>query len=322
MTEVVGVAWVVSWVTVGRLIRLGGDWALDLPNHRSLHHQPVPRIGGLGLLAGFVAALAMAPEGAPPAAVLLGLSLLAVVSLIDDLSGLPAAWRLLAQIVAVGLALHGLGAPLSHWWWLLPFGVWCVNLYNFMDGADGLAGGMAVSGFGALGAAAWMWGDGRAALPYWSLSAAALGFLAWNRPPARIFLGDVGSTSLGYLAFALSAQGIGRGWFMPWLPLIAFAPFLLDSSATLLRRLLRGERFWEPHRQHLYQRIVARGGSHVVLLRLAWPLMLTCALLALGFEWLWRGGWSGLAVALLAAVCVALALLYTALIRKAIDGAS
>ena len=283
-------AFVVAVITVGLLSRLDTDWASALPNHRSLHQRPVPRIGGLGLLAGFVAGLAFAPAAAPPTPVLAGLLLLALVSLIDDLRGLPAAWRLLVQGVAIGLALHGLGAPPADWWWLLPLGVWCVNLYNFMDGADGLAGGMAVSGFGAMGLALPCWSGAASATPSLVLAASAAGFLIWNRPPARIFLGDVGSTSLGYLAFVLALDGIDRGGFSPWLPTIAFAPFLFDSGLTLTRRLLRGERVWEPHREHLYQRYVAARGGHRALLWVAWPVMLACALLALGVEWLGRAG--------------------------------
>ncbi len=287
-------AFLVAAIAVGLLSRLDTDWAHDLPNHRSLHTRPVPRIGGLGLLAGFVVGLAVAPAATPPTPVLAGLLLLALVSLIDDLRGLPAAWRLLVQGIVVGLALHGLDVPPADWWWLLPLGVWSINLYNFMDGADGLAGGMAVTGFGAMGLALSWWDNPIHAIPPLDLAAAAAGFLLWNRPPARIFLGDVGSTSLGYLAFTLALAGIAEGGFSPWLPLIAFAPFLFDSGLTLTRRLLRGERVWEPHRVHLYQCYVAARGGHWALLRVAWPLMLACALLALGGEWWLRRGATGI----------------------------
>ncbi len=286
-------SFLVAAIGVGMLVRLDADWARDCPNHRSLHVRPVPRVGGLGLLAGFVAGLAaglaVVPAAAPSPAVLGGLALLALVSLGDDLRGLPVTARLLVQIVAVALALHGLGVPLADWWWLLPLGAWSINLYNFMDGADGLAGGMAVAGFGAMGLALLWWGGAGHAIEALDLAAAAAGFLLWNHPPARIFLGDVGSTSLGYLAFTLALQGVLEGGFGPWLPVIAFAPFLVDSSLTLARRLLRGERVWEPHREHFYQRLVAARGSHRALLRVAWPAMAVCAASALMAEWWLRG---------------------------------
>src|SRR6185503_20140435 len=171
-----------------------------------------------------------------------------LVSFVDDLRGMPTWLRLL---------LHLAGAALLAAYVLLPMhplelalivlGIaWLTNLYNFMDGADGLAGGMAVIGFGAFALAAGVASPlGIAAL---ALASASAGFLAWNFPPARVFLGDAGSIPLGFLAGALGLQGVAAGAWPAWFPAVVFAPFVIDASVTVLRRLFRGERIWRAHR--------------------------------------------------------------------------
>lgn len=274
----IAAAFIVCWLTLSWLLRRG-SLPMDHPNARSLHATPTPRIGGLGIMAGvFVAVVWLADASLLP--VVLAALLLAGVSLLDDLRGLPVALRFLAHFVAATGCLLALGLT---GWLLLPSVlavVWMTNLYNFMDGADGLAGGMAVTGFGTLALAAW-WGDaaGLAALCA-AIAAAALAFLRFNFPPARLFMGDAGSIPLGFLAAVLGILGVQKGLW-PWLfPVLAFSPFIVDASVTLARRALRGEKIWQAHRSHYYQRVVLLGASHRRLAWAAYALMLAGATLA------------------------------------------
>jgi UDP-N-acetylmuramyl pentapeptide phosphotransferase/UDP-N-acetylglucosamine-1-phosphate transferase len=158
---------------------------------------------------------------------------------------------------------------------------WTINLYNFMDGADGLAGGMTVIGFCAYAVAAALAGDAPFALTSLCVAAATAAFLIFNFPPARIFMGDSGSIPLGFLAAALGLLGWHDGLWPLWFPLVVFAPFVVDASVTLARRALRGERFWQAHRSHYYQRLVLTGWSHRQLALAEYGLMLVSAVAAL-----------------------------------------
>jgi UDP-N-acetylmuramyl pentapeptide phosphotransferase/UDP-N-acetylglucosamine-1-phosphate transferase len=137
---------------------------------------------------------------------------------------------------------------------------WSANLYNFMDGSDGLAGAMALVGFGALAIAA---SDDRALrIAAVALSCAAIPFLAVNRPPARVFMGDVGAVPAGFMAALLGLAGVLRGDWPAWFPVLVFLPFVADATTTLARRALSGERPWEAHRDHYYQRFHQLGAGH------------------------------------------------------------
>ncbi|MDP1864021.1 MAG: glycosyltransferase family 4 protein [Thiobacillus sp.] len=260
------------------LLRRGG-LPMDHPNERSLHVTPTPRIGGLGVMAGvLVAAVWLADAALLP--VVLGAFALAVVSVLDDVRGLPVSVRFLAHfVVAVGCLLM-LGVT---GWALLASMlavVWMTNLYNFMDGSDGLAGGMAVIGFGSLALAAWLGNAPALAAFSAAIAAAALAFLRFNFPPAKVFMGDAGSIPLGFLAAVLGILGAQRNVW-PWLfPLLVFSPFIVDASMTLARRGLRGEKIWQAHRSHYYQRVVLLGASHRQLAWAAYALMLAGAALA------------------------------------------
>ncbi|HEX7971147.1 MAG TPA: glycosyltransferase family 4 protein [Thiobacillus sp.] len=261
------------------MLRRGERLPMDHPNERSLHATPTPRIGGLGIMAGvLVAAIWLGGAGVLP--VVLAAAALAALSMLDDARGLPVALRFLAHFAAAVACLLALG--LSGWTLLAGTlaAVWMTNLYNFMDGSDGLAGGMAAIGFGALALAAWLGGAADLAAFSASIAAAALAFLRFNFPPARLFMGDAGSIPLGFLAAALGIDGaMQRVW--PWLfPLLVFSPFILDASVTLVRRALRGEKVWQAHRSHYYQRAVLLGASHRQLALVAYMLMLLSAALA------------------------------------------
>ena len=255
-------------------------WFLDHPNPRSLHATPVPRTGGLGVVPGLAVGVLIAGGDVLLVALTLALMLL---SLLDDWKHLPASWRLLGHLGAGG-AFVLTYFPAVDWtvFALLTLAVaWMINLYNFMDGADGLAGGMTVIGFGAYAAAGALAGDASFALTSLCVAAAATAFLIFNFPPARIFMGDSGSIPLGFLAVALGLLGWRNGLWPLWFPLVIFAPFVVDASVTLVRRALRGERFWQAHRSHYYQRLVLTGWSHRRLALAEYGLMLISAAAAL-----------------------------------------
>lgn len=272
-------AFVVCWLTLAWLLGRRHVLPMDHPNARSLHETPTPRIGGLGIMAGIgVASLWLADAALLP--VMLGAFALAGVSLLDDVRGLPVRVRFLAHFIAAAGCLFALGLT----GWALLAGalavVWMTNLYNFMDGADGLAGGMAAIGFGALALAAWLGDAPDMAAFCAAIAAAALAFLRFNFPPARLFMGDAGSIPLGFLAAALGILGVRQNLWSWLFPLLVFSPFIVDASVTLARRAFRGERVWQAHRSHYYQRVVLLGASHRQLTLAAWGLMLAMAALA------------------------------------------
>lgn len=258
------------------LLRTG--WALrlaaDVPNHRSLHAQPVPRAGGWGIVPVSVFLMFWAaPELRLLAA---GALVLAAVSHFDDRYGLSAKLRFVVHFaVAAAVLLVFPPSPPSYWLIVvLTFClVWLINLYNFMDGMDGLAGGMTFFGFLAYALAAGA--DHQLAYAAIILSGAATGFLVFNFSPARIFLGDAGSIPLGFLVGALGYWGWRAQIWAWWYPIMVFSPFIADASITLARRVARGERFWQAHREHYYQRMVLMGGSHAGT-ALRWYALMLC----------------------------------------------
>jgi UDP-N-acetylmuramyl pentapeptide phosphotransferase/UDP-N-acetylglucosamine-1-phosphate transferase len=208
---------------------------------------------------------------------------LAAVSLVDDVVGLPTLVRLAAHLAAAAAVLLyelGYAEPVLFTAFLLAI-AWYANLYNFMDGADGLAGAMAMFGFGAYAIAALVSDAAPFAALCGAIAAAAAGFLVFNLPPARIFMGDVGSVPIGFLAGALGVAGWSRGYWPIWFPLLVFAPFVGDASLTLLRRLLRRERVWRAHREHYYQRLVRMGFGHRATAVIECGAMAACAATAL-----------------------------------------
>lgn len=277
-------AFAAAFVTVWWLMRSRfAALALDHPNERSLHERPVPRTGGIGILLGIACAV---PVTAPnlPWVVWGALAFVVGVSFFDDLRSVPAAWRLLIHLVAA-LAV---AATLL----LQDFGVvtmliatlaiaWLCNLYNFMDGSDGLAGGMTLIGFAVYGIAASFAGSLAFALLNFSVAAAAAAFLVFNFHPARVFMGDVGAVPLGFLAAAFGLIGWLQHDWTWWFPLLVFSPFIVDASVTLIRRLARRERLWQAHRDHYYQRLVRLGWGHRRTALAEYALMAACGLLAL-----------------------------------------
>ena len=173
---------------------------LDHPNERSLHALPVPRSGGMAVIPAIL--LVWLLSTTLPWQIWMSCLLLFAVSAIDDLFGLRVATRLalhLAVAATVAVGLLGWRESVVLLAVVTVAIAWMINLYNFMDGSDGLAGGMTVIGFGAYGAAAWLGGDGALAIAAWTISGAAIGFLFYNFHPARVFLGDAGSVPLGFV---------------------------------------------------------------------------------------------------------------------------
>ena len=259
----------------------GRKLVLDHPNERSLHEHPVPRTGGLAIIAGVAVGCLV---GEPGFGVTLGLAAaLAVVSFLDDIFGLRTLVRLALHLAAASTMVF---VELRFPGWIL-FAVfalavaWYANLYNFMDGSDGLAGGMALIGFGAYAAAATLSSAHPLADLSMVLAAASGAFLTRNFPPASIFMGDVGSVPLGFLASAVGLIGWNDGVWPIWFPILVFAPFVCDATLTLLKRLLRGERVWQAHREHYYQRLVRMGFGHRGTALIEYAAMLGCAAAAL-----------------------------------------
>ena len=272
-------------VTVAR--RLG---IMDVPNHRSLHSIPRPRTGGLAVVLAAIAGLFYLSKQLDSELVSIlpyGLVIL-LLAFIDDMRSISSSLRLLVQFVVAmmlvfkGLALTAISLPGIEIILHKPvsivvsviFIVWTVNMYNFMDGMDGFAGGMALIGFTSFAIIAFYRGDSSFALINLLVVAATLGFLVFNLPPAKIFLGDVGSTLLGmFVAFFILWADLNQV-FPFWIGLIIFMPFFLDATVTLVKRIARKEKFWEAHRTHYYQRLVLSGVGNKKTLLLVYLLMI------------------------------------------------
>jgi Fuc2NAc and GlcNAc transferase len=273
---------------------------VDVPGARSLHRQPTPTGGGVGVSAGMALLPLLASmsgllvfSGMDTMPLLVSTLVLSLVGLLDDLRGLPVGLRLVLQGLCAAWVLSSLGVVPSAphaigvaiwalaWLWLVGF----TNVFNFMDGIDGLAASQAAFvGFASAFFA--MRAGGHTDLPLLLALAggAAAGFLCWNWPPARLFMGDAGSLPLGFMLASLGLACVLRGLLSIWCLLILWAPFLCDAGVTLLSRALRGAAILRPHREHAYQRVAMAVDSHrtvtlgVIAVDLLWLLPL--ALLA------------------------------------------
>jgi len=255
---------------------------LDQPNERSSHQIPTPRGGGLGLVVGLLVAavIGLVVYGSGFGAVLLiPIFAMAALGWWDDHASLSARLRLGLQMVLVGMMVWGIGVPESvvAGGWTIPVpslivvvllvvgGVWLVNLTNFMDGIDGIAGTQGVVGCGGLALLVLPLAADPVMASTWVIlvacGGACVGFLVWNWPPARIFLGDVGSTTLG-LVFAIGVTAGMHGEIAIEVLLLPLMPFVADATCTLMRRAWRGERLSQAHRSHLYQRLARHWGRH------------------------------------------------------------
>ncbi|MFL8988882.1 glycosyltransferase family 4 protein [Pseudomonas sp. QLc11A] len=286
----------VSFLATGALRRYALARSLiDIPNSRSSHSVPTPRGGGVAIVLSFLVALPALvwtdDMAWPMALALLGAGgWIAVVGFLDDHGHIAARWRLLAHFVGAIWALLWIGgmAPINVFGYEISLGwfgyvigalflVWMLNLYNFMDGIDGLASVEAICACVGACLVYWIGGHPSLSIPPFVLAMAVLGFLVWNFPPARIFMGDAGS---GFLGMVLAVLALHAAWTVPvflWAWLILLGVFIVDATFTLLRRLLRGDKVYEAHRSHGYQYASRKFGSHRVV---------TAAIAAINLLWL------------------------------------
>ncbi|KAA3652446.1 MAG: glycosyl transferase [Proteobacteria bacterium] len=326
-------AWFLPLIAVGAFFLTGrlrryalARSLMDVPNARSSHVTPTPRGGGVAIVLCFL--------GVQPLLVALGAlstagawaiggagALVALIGFLDDHGHIAARWRLLAHFGAAVWALVWL-QPLG----VMPLGlsgsmsgvlmvmaalylVWMLNLYNFMDGIDGIASVEAVCVCVGGALLYWLHGANADALVPLSLAGAVLGFLVWNFPPAKIFMGDAGSGFLGIVLGILSFQAAAVSPVLFWSWAILLGVFIVDATYTLMRRLVRGERVYEAHRSHAYQHASQRAGRHlpvtltVAALNLFWLLPLA---VCVGLDVL--PGWLGVLVAYLPLAALALRL--------------
>ncbi len=256
---------------------------LDIPNERSSHSVPTPRTGGLGILAGVLAGLAVVGvvTGSMPSTgewwLLAFLGAGSLIGFADDWKRLPTAVRFPGYlVVSTGICLayarveildlpgiptlalgSGGGVIFS-----VLFVAWYTNLFNFMDGIDGIAGGAAAICLGALGVVFEGHGDAVLAGLAFASAGASVGFLFYNYPPASVFMGDGGSVFLGLAAGALSLAAVAQGALSLSAAVLLMLPFVFDATFTLIRRIVQRERFWAAHRSHVYQQMCDLGLSH------------------------------------------------------------
>ena len=263
---------------------------LDHPGQRRSHTLPTPRGGGIGIvLAGLVCLPGVLLGTAAPlppvmvAGLWVALLLVALAGWWDDHRSLPILPRFGAQLLAVLLFAIAMGVQGMAWWWLPPLllaGAWSINLHNFMDGIDGLLAQQAMfvgAGLALLAAAS---AQPALAVASACLAAASLGFWCLNRSPARVFMGDVGSGSVGLLIFADTAMLWRANTVLLWPALILSSAFAVDASLTLVTRYLRGRRWYSAHREHLYQWLVRRGLTHAGggMVYMTWNLLFAAPL--------------------------------------------
>jgi len=289
-----GLLALISWLLIARLTVILRDRnIMDRPDHRTLHIGAVPRGGGLVIISALILALLIAAFSSGRTLFFACLALLvlgwAALSWSDDKYGLSPRKRLLIQILLCFSTVAAFG------WVDQVFGVnigligvivsligvlWMANLYNFMDGIDGLAAAQTIVASTTLGFWFYMAGDTPMALVCLTLAAASYGFILHNWCPAKIFMGDVGSISIGAFFGTLIIIGTNRHEISVLNFLGLFAVFVLDSSLTIIRRCIKGEKIWLPHRQHYYQRLATAGYSHSQIAISAIILMIICSLLA------------------------------------------
>ncbi|MDR0276660.1 MAG: glycosyltransferase family 4 protein [Paucimonas sp.] len=317
---------VISLLVTGLLRRYALSTSLiDVPNARSSHTVPTPRGGGVAIVLSFLAALPLGwLDGSLPTGAFVGLAgagaLVAVIGFMDDHGHIAARWRLLGHFTGAAWALFWLGGlpPLQVFGLDLDLGwlgallaafylVWMLNLYNFMDGIDGLASVEAICATVGMCALYFASGHPQLIWPALILGMAVAGFLFWNFPPAKIFMGDAGSGFLGITLGILALQAAWTDSRLFWAWLILLGVFIVDATVTLIRRLMIGQKVYEAHRTHAYQYASRRYGRHlpvtlgVLAINLFWLLPLAWAVVCLDLD-----GGVGVLVAYLPLVASAL----------------
>ncbi|HVF39214.1 MAG TPA: glycosyltransferase family 4 protein [Gemmatimonadaceae bacterium] len=296
---VIVAAGILSWLLASRVRLYALDRLLDIPNERSSHSSPTPRGGGLAIAVTTLGGIVLATwwQWIPlniGLALVGGGAMIALVGWVDDHRDLPALPRFAVQFLSAGWAVYWLGglpalnigvasAQLGFVGSILGvIGiVWAINLYNFVDGIDGLAAGEAVT-TGAIGGVLLLaMGHPGLAVVSWLIAAANAGFLPLNWAPAKLFMGDVGSGMLGYLfaVLAIASENAGAVPLLIWVLLLG--AFIFDATVTLGRRIAHGERWYHAHHSHAYQRMVQAGRSHAQVSSMVLAINLVLALLAI-----------------------------------------
>lgn len=272
---------------------------VDTPVERSLHVFPTPNGGGLAILISILVTGALGtylyPEFNEIGIIALCMFIVGAISLYDDLKEVRPAHRLLVHSIAAvllisnGFKWSSLELPGILFYWpeavvsvvSYLFIVWLINLYNFMDGIDGFAGGMAVIGFSTFAIFGFIWEEWYFMLLSMIIVSAAAGFLIFNFPPAKIFMGDIGSSVLGLLVAIFALWGTKERMFPLWISILIFSPFIVDATVTLLKRAINKERIWEAHNNHFYQKLTKSGWGHKKTVLIEYLLMIACAISAL-----------------------------------------
>ncbi|MDH5632987.1 MAG: glycosyltransferase family 4 protein [Gammaproteobacteria bacterium] len=277
----------VTWLLQTRFANL----IVDRPNDRSMHTTDIPRTGGLAINAGVVLGMiaAFTGTGFPFGLVIIaGYVAVLGVSVLDDILSLGAVPRLAIHLLAATLLVtelfpvrlmidSAMFAGLLITVMSVLAATWFINLYNFMDGMDGFSSGMAIFGFAVLAIIGFGAGHEAYGMTCLVICAAVAGFLVFNYPPARIFMGDSGSIVIGYMGATMMLWGAAAGTVPPWLGILAFSPFIFDASYTLAKRTIKGDSILSAHRDHFYQRLVLSGVSKKTVLWLEYGLMAACA---------------------------------------------
>jgi len=271
---------------------------IDVPNERSSHSIATPRGGGLSIAISVLLVIGLLFFGGwIPTDITLALGIggliVVIIGWIDDHRHIPALWRAISYFIAAGwaiyclggleriqvgsqaLSLGSIGSFLAIFWI-----VWLTNLYNFMDGTDGLAGSEAICISLFAGIIFWSTGETGLAIICFVILISTCGFLYWNWPPARIFMGDVGSCLLGFSFGVLSIIGEKGGTITIAIWFILLAVFIGDATLTLLMRIMKGEKWYQAHKSHAYQRLVQLGMSHknlalsllIINVMILWPM--------------------------------------------------
>jgi UDP-N-acetylmuramyl pentapeptide phosphotransferase/UDP-N-acetylglucosamine-1-phosphate transferase len=288
---------------------------VDLPGPRSSHTEPVPHLGGIAILAGVMASLLVVTKPSVAFLVAAGFGvLISLISLLDDLVALPSLPRLFVHL-AVAAALIWM-VDLIPTRFALPyveirapayvglvaatlFVVGFVNFFNFMDGINGIAAAQAIWGGLAMGILLLLGGSSNSVLAAIALAGGCLGFLPHNFPKARMFMGDVGATTVGFALAMLALLGSGRTR-LPWVAYtLPLGVFIYDATFTLFKRILKKQNFMKPHREHHYQLLVRSGWSHARVTGVQAALMTVCAVTAVAYAKADRLGQVALLVALL-----------------------
>ena len=274
-------------------------YILDHPNERSLHEKPIPRNGGVAIVLSIAVGLFIlcTMNHCTKSLLLISVSMiiLSIISYVDDRNHLSVKTRLIGQflcvliVVANGVIIKPSLLPditfnLPVWLitiFTIVYLVWMINLYNFMDGMDGFASGMTIIGFTTFAIFGLIAGNIIFTISSVIIVAASTGFLIFNFPPARIFMGDSGSASLGLLAGAFSVWGSNADIFPFWIAVIVFSPFITDATITLVQRIFRKEKIWEAHKTHYYQRLVEMGWDHRRTVSFEYMIMLLCSIAAI-----------------------------------------